>query len=211
MKIIALYAGGPRITHTKTTELHSGISKQTTSRLQVTKETIQGDGVALTAYHGGPDRVVCFYSREHYGTWEAEYGKQMQAPGVGENLLTEGMLESDVCIGDVYQIGNTMLQVTQGRVPCDTISKYNEMPNLHLRFAETGWTGYFMRVLSEGEITLESRVTLLERNPNACSVLEANRIFFHEKKNADSMQRLLCSNGLAKVWQDRIEERLLEL
>ncbi|MFD2615517.1 MOSC domain-containing protein [Paenibacillus gansuensis] len=209
MKIISLFAGEPRLLETATEEkLRTAIHKSSANSLRITKQGIQGDDVANTKHHGGPDRVVCLYSLEHYASWEAEYGHPMQTPGAGENVLTEGMTEDKVRIGDMFRMGTALLQVTQGRVPCRTLAVYNNMPDLHLRFKETGWTGYFMRILEEGTVTGQSAVELVSTDPAACTVAEANHILFHQKEDAAAARRLFQSPGLAQVWSELLSARL---
>ena len=122
MKIIRLNIGKPKISTYKSKEFLTGIGKKSISEALLLKDQFVGDGVANPAFHGGPDRAVCFYPYEHYKQWEEEFNKILSIPAFGENLTVSGMLEKDICIGDIFQIGDTIVQITQGRVPCSTIS-----------------------------------------------------------------------------------------
>ncbi|MBA5845292.1 MOSC domain-containing protein, partial [Escherichia coli] len=66
-------------------------------------------------YHGGPDRTVCIYPYEHYAKWTEMFGEELQVTAFGENLITTNMLESSVQIGDKFQIGETVIQITEAR------------------------------------------------------------------------------------------------
>lgn len=182
----------------------SAIGKKSVSEAFLYKNAFQGDGVAATEFHGGPDRAVCFYPPEHYGQWESEFGKVIPAPSFGENISAPGMKESEVYLGDIYRLGNAIVQISQGRVPCSKISKNNEQDQLLKRVVETGYTGYFFRVLEEGLVHSGSEITLLERKQNKISILAANEIFFHKRKDFPAIEKLLKVAELADVWKHHL-------
>ena len=128
-------------------EIETGICKQTIDEAFLTKEGFRGDGVADLRYHGGPDRAVCVYPYEHYLLWEKEFKKPLPSSTFGENLTVTNMLEKDIFIGDIFFLGNAVIQVTQGRIPCSTITKRTNNPSLLKRMVQTGFTGYLCRVL----------------------------------------------------------------
>ena len=190
-KILYLNIGMPELHNWNGKQEQSAIKKNGVSQAFLTKEGFRGDGVAATEFHGGPDRAVCFYPAEHYTQWANEYGKPLHLPSFGENISTEGMKEADVFIGDIYRLGNATVQVAQGRIPCSKISKNNEIVQLLKRVVETGYTGYFFRVLEEGMIYADSEITLLERIQDSFSILKANDIFFRRRTDYDAIQQLL--------------------
>lgn len=181
----------------------SAIGKSSTNKLMVRKSGIVGDDVANHEFHGGADRAVCLYPYEHYSDWENEFNIKLKLPAFGENITVAGMLEKDVCIGDIYQAGDAIIQVTQGRVPCSTISKYNGVEKFLNRVVATGYTGYFFRVLEEGSITLDSELKLISRHPQEISVLFANQILFREPKNSLAIENILEVQELAEVWKQK--------
>jgi MOSC domain-containing protein YiiM len=163
-----------------------------------------GDGVENTEFHGGLDRAVCAYPFEHYDKWEREFQKKLPKAAFGENVTVLNMSEEDVYIGDIYQFGEAILQVTQGRIPCATISKKNELNQLLPRIVDTGFTGYFFRVLQDGWIRSDSTITCLDRHPAKVSVLFGNQIMFHDRKNIEGIQRILEIQQLADAWRKRL-------
>ncbi len=85
---------------------------------------LAGDSVANTRVHGGPEQAVLMYAESHYPLWRAEWGRDDLGPGgFGENLTVEGLVEDSVCIGDVLEIGEARLQVSQPRQPCATLAR----------------------------------------------------------------------------------------
>jgi len=100
----------------------SAIAKlQVDGELSLTEKGLVGDEQAEKKIHGGPDRALCHYPREHYAFWASEYPDQAElfvAPAFGENLSTEGLTEKNVFIGDIFRWGEALIQVTQPRSPC---------------------------------------------------------------------------------------------
>lgn len=80
----------------------------------------------------------------------------------GENITISGMCEEDVCIGDTFQIGEAIVQVTQPRQPCFKLAKKYNIPKLPLYFQETGYTGFYFRVLKEGWVSPADTLKLLK-------------------------------------------------
>ncbi|WP_026575521.1 MOSC domain-containing protein [Bacillus sp. UNC438CL73TsuS30] len=202
-KIINLAVGKPKEYNWNNKKEFSGIGKSAVESFRVEKSIIVGDDVANHQFHGGPDRVVCLYPFEHYSYWEEVFQKKLILPAFGENLTAAGMTEEQVCIGDIYKIGNTILQITQGRVPCVTISNYNEEKQFLKKVIETTLTGYFFRVLEEGTIMFDSEITLLEKHPKEISISFATQILFHQKQDKASIEKILTVDALAEDWRNR--------
>ncbi|MBS8264497.1 MOSC domain-containing protein [Mesobacillus boroniphilus] len=188
----------------------SAIGKKRVTQAFLSKDSFHGDGVAATEFHGGPDRAVCFYPAEHYSKWSGEFGKDFALPTFGENISASGMTESDIYIGDTYRLGEAVVQVSQGRVPCAKISKNNDIGQLLKRVVETGFTGYFFRVLQEGMVYDDSEIVLLERKQNNYSILRANEIYFHQRKNYKAIEELVNIEELAEDWKKNLEKLLMQ-
>ncbi|WLR41471.1 MOSC domain-containing protein [Bacillus carboniphilus] len=206
-KLVHLAVGKPKeIQYGEDKTMYSGIGKSAIKEVYLSKEGFHHDGVANTKFHGGPDRAVCFYSYEHYSMWEREYGVILPKAAFGENVTAINMHEKDVCIGGVYQLGEAIVQVSQGRIPCQTITKRTTIDLS--RVIDTGYTGFFCRVLSEGVVREDSPIDLLESHPNNVTILYANQVFFHQKNNVKGMERILKVEPLAEVWREKLTKRL---
>lgn len=192
-------------------EMQSAIEKQAVGRVFLAKEGFHGDQVADLKHHGGPERAVCFYPVEHYALWEQEFQKPLPPATFGENLTVSGMLEQDVYIGDIFRVGEAIIQVTQGRVPCQTIDRRLEMTPLMKRMVKTGFTGYLCRVIEEGEIRADSDIELIESHPEQISVLYTNEVNFHRAKDIEAMTKILKVDALAEEWRKHFEKRLEKL
>ena len=200
-----------KMTYGQEKELDTGICKETIEEALLTTDGFQGDGVADLRFHGGPDRAVCIYPYEHYARWEQELKSPLPPATFGENLTVTNMLEQDIHIGDIFQLGDAVVQITQGRIPCSTITKRTGHPLLLKRMIETGFTGYLCRVLEEGTVRKNSTMTLLESHPKQISILFANQIYFHQQKDVEGIQKILDVPELAGEWRERLEKRLEKL
>ncbi len=200
-----------KMSYGKNEGMITGICKQAVEEAFLTKDGFRGDGVADLKHHGGPDRAVCIYPYEHYSKWESEFLVQFSLPTFGENLTLTNMEEKDVCIGDVYRVGEAVIQITQGRIPCSTITNRTNNPFLLKLMVQTGFTGYLGRVLKEGVVRKDSIISLEERNPHQVSILEANEIYFKRPRDIEGIQKILAVEELADEWKDMLNERLTRL
>lgn len=203
-KIINLAIGMPKENQWDNSVGYSAIDKSNVQTFQIKKSGIIGNDVANKEFHGGNDRVICLYPFEHYEKWEKEFQTKLPIPAFGENITALGMREEDICIGDIFQIGDAVVQVTQGRIPCDTISKFNRIQQLLNSVYSTCLTGYFFRVLQEGTVTKDSEIKQLEKHPKGITILSANRTLFHEQKNKHAVKNLLEIEELAEVWRRKL-------
>ena len=114
---------------------------------------LAGDVVVDTRVHGGPDQAVLAYASAHYPAWQLEWGRTDLPHGsFGENLTVEGADETTVCVGDRWRIGRAVLEVTKPRSPCNTLAWYQRRADLITRVRDTGRSGWYMRVITEGEL-----------------------------------------------------------
>ncbi|MBC6974632.1 MOSC domain-containing protein [Bacillus sp. Xin] len=212
IELIHFSTGKPKqMQYGENKEMTTGICKVLTEETFLSKDGFRGDGVADLRFHGGPDRAVCVYPHEHYALWEQEFQAVLPPSTFGENITVTNMLERDVFIGDTYQLGEAIIQVTQGRVPCSTISKRLGIPGILPRIVETGYTGYLCRVLQEGVVRKDSKITLLEHHPNNVSILFSNEIYFHRRKDIEGIEKILAVPELADVWREQLADRLTKL
>lgn len=188
-------------------DMVSGIAKEKTAKAFLTWDGFAGDGVADTRHHGGQDRAVCIYPHEHYAYWEREFGVALPASAFGENLTVTGMAERDVHIGDVYRVGEALIQITQSRIPCSTISRRLGIPEILPRIIETGFTGYLCKVIEEGTVTQDSDISCVSVHPARVTILESNDVYFRKYTNRPVVERVLSVEELAGKWREGLEKR----
>ncbi|GAX88611.1 MOSC domain-containing protein [Effusibacillus lacus] len=209
VNIVSISVGKPATILYHGRELSTGIYKKSTSQpLYLSRLNFDGDGQADLAHHGGPDKAVCVYPFEHYPYWEKELNRTLGPGAFGENLTLQGLPEKDVCIGDIFELGEAIVQVSQPRQPCHKLAKKFDVPDLPVRVQNTGFTGYYFRVLKEGWVTKEKPMLLLERHPKKVSVQFANRMMHHDKNNMEEVKRLLEVQELSENWRQTLLKRL---
>jgi MOSC domain-containing protein YiiM len=178
--------------------------------LWLSQAGLAGDKVANRRFHGGADKAVNVYSSEHYAQWRAELNlPEMTGGGFGENFTTEGWFESEICIGDSFEIGSAIVQVSQPRQPCGTLARRWRVKDLPARVIHANKTGWYLRVLQEGEVHAGLAFTLLARPHPEWTIAAANEVMYVRKKDAEATRALAECPLLAEVWREELLERLL--
>jgi MOSC domain-containing protein YiiM len=154
MKLLSVNVGRPReITHHGDTVLTSIFKQPVPSRVRVARLNLDGDEQSDLSVHGGADKAVYLYPAEHYAFWRNELtGLDLPWGAFGENLTTEGLLESTTHIGDRLRIGSAEFMVTQPRMPCFKLGIRLNREDIVKRFLQSGRTGFYLSVIMEGEI-----------------------------------------------------------
>ncbi len=212
-QMISLNVGKPITVEYKGKELETGIYKQSVQgNVFLGDELFDGDGQADLVHHGGPDKAVCVYPYEHYPYWEEQLGKSLEYAAFGENLTVTGMLETDVCIGDIFQVGEAVLQVSQPRYPCFKLSQKHGSSDLPAQVLKTGFSGFYFRVLQTGYISSASTIHKVESHPAQVSVVEILRILASSRadRDQDTLQRILELDALASVVREKFQRWLDE-
>jgi MOSC domain-containing protein YiiM len=213
MRIQALNVSLPEVIAYKGEEVLTGIYKVSTAEpLMVRKSNIDGDKQADLTVHGGDDKAVYAFPAEHYLYYQEILRQDPYEPGqFGENLTTEGMLESNVHIGDRYRVGEVVFEVSQPRSPCYKFAiKMGTATSLSVCI-NSAKTGFYFRVLSEGIVQSGDRIEIDYSNDTAPTVEEIHRLYYLDKRNIDSLTRAAQCSGLAEDWRDEFENRISKL
>jgi MOSC domain-containing protein YiiM len=213
MRIQALNVSLPKVVVYKGEEVLTGIYKVPTAEpLMVRKLNIDGDEQADLTVHGGDDKAVYGFPAEHYLYYQETLQQDPYQPGqFGENLTTEGMLESDVHIGDRYRVGEVVFEVSQPRSPCYKFAiKMGTAESLSVCI-NSAKTGFYFRVLSEGLIQSGDRIEVDYSNHSAPTVEEVHSLYYLDKKNLAGLTKAAQCNSLAKGWRDEFEKRISKL
>ncbi|GAC1400704.1 MAG: MOSC domain-containing protein [Ktedonobacteraceae bacterium] len=171
---------------------------------------LEGNEQADKKHHGTPNQAVLFYASEHYPIWQAELSQQEIGPGgFGENFTVAGLSEKTACIGDIYGIGETRVQVTGPRYPCTKIEKRWCMAGLTHRVAETGRTGWYCRVLQEGRVEPGMPILLVERPYPQWTVSLVNDFGHTRNADVELAYVLAACPLLPDFWQQLVVERAM--
>lgn len=151
--------------------VRTGIHKQPVAgAVQVDRLGLAGDEQADLSVHGGLDKAVYAYPVEHYPFWTAQRAASLKrtpgeltlTPGaLGENLTVEGILESDVWIGDRLQAGDVVLQVTEPRHPCFKLNGKLGFSHASKMMIQSGFSGFYLRVVESGTLNAGDALTLV--------------------------------------------------
>ncbi len=188
-------------------EIITGISKKPVSGPQHLKKIgFDGDGVADLKHHGGQDKAVCVYGLNHYPYWEKVIGIKLPLPAFGENLSVINVHEDNICIGDIFQLGTTILQVSQPRQPCKTLAARFGRNDMVKLVVESGRTGFYFRVLEEGLAERGAQLILRERDSYKITLSFANHIFHHDKNNCEGIEKVLAVPAISESWRQSFQK-----
>jgi len=207
----ALYAG--RIAPLGSRGAPSGIFKRSVpGPWRILRTGLVGDHQGDLCHHGGPEKALHHYPREHYATWIADEPSLAAAlaapPAFGENLATIGVTEDSICIGDVWRAGRTLLQVSQGRQPCWKLNIRFNRPDMARRVQQTGRTGWYYRVLREGVIEPGARLECVERPRPEWPLSRVNAILYQRSLDLNELAALANVPELSSSWRDLAARRL---
>lgn len=176
------------------------------------KEGFEGDQQADRRYHGGPEKAALVYSHDHYAPWHAElFPEPLPAGAFGENLLVSGMSEKDVCVGDIYILGEAQVQVSQPRQPCGKQARRWGIADLVDQINKRGWTGWYLRVLREGLVRAGDTFQLMERPHPEWPIPLAHEVMHHRKKDVQAAEALAACPALSPEWVNELSLRAAKL
>ncbi|WP_375396937.1 MOSC domain-containing protein [uncultured Sphingomonas sp.] len=135
-------------------------------RVHIGRLGITADQQADHRHHGGPDKALHHYPHDHYARWRRDRPDQplLAGPGAfGENLSTDGLVETAVCIGDRFRLGSALIEVSQGRQPCWKQGERLGWPALPALIVRERLSGWYYRVVEPGEAAAGDALTLVER------------------------------------------------
>jgi MOSC domain-containing protein YiiM len=212
MRLVSVQTGRPRTVGTPSVQdpmeraFTSAIWKEPVAGpCRLGRLGLQGDAVANTRVHGGPDQAVLMYAESHYPRWRAEWARDDVGPGAfGENLTVAGLTEEDVCIGDVLEVGQSVLEVTQPRQPCATLARRHRIRDMVALVRRNGRSGWYLRVLREGEVEAGQAIRLAARPAPDWSIRRAALAMLGRKERPDEAAALAICPALSEGWRRQL-------
>jgi MOSC domain-containing protein YiiM len=211
MRIISVNVGLPSAQLYEGRELITGGAKQPVPRAVLRVSNFDGDRQADQINHGGLEKAVCVYPFEHYPYWNRQLGRDLKPGAFSENLTVSGAIETEVCVGDVFRIGEAMVQVSQPRMPCTKLAAKNESKMLPKLMANVGYTGFYMRVLSEGLVAAGDSFDLVRAHPERITIAEVNSIIYEKSNDVVLIKRLAELAEFSEVGRTLFARRLERL
>ena len=179
-------------------------------RLVIGLEGIVGDEQGDRRVHGGPDKAIHHYPRDHYSGWRDEIGAHplLQAPGAfGENISTAGITEADLCLGDRLRLGSARVEVSQGRQPCWKLSDRFGVADMARRVQDSGRSGWYYRVLEPGAVEAGDTLTLQDRPHPQWSLPRLADLLYRRTLDVAELRAALAL-PLVPSWRKLFERRL---
>ncbi len=161
------------------------------------------DEQADLAVHGGADKAIHHYAAEHYPFWcdNGHLPAATTPAAFGENISTLGLTEQDVCIGDIFEMGSAVLQISQGRQPCWKLNAYTDNKQMTSLFLKTGFTGWYYRVLTPGMAEKGDMMHLTDRPQDSWTVERVTRARLTKQVSKEDALYLAKMPELAEGWR----------
>ena len=173
---------------------------------------LDGDRQADLSVHGGPTKAVYAYPCEHYEYWKREFPEMKLPWGMfGENFTAAGLLESELNIGDKFQVGSAIVMVTEPRLPCYKLGIKFGRTDIVKRFLASQRTGFYFAVLREGDVGAADRIELIERTQGGVNIKQIVQLYTREKHSTALLRRAIATEPLPEGWKTYFQHRLAKL
>jgi ferredoxin-NADP reductase/MOSC domain-containing protein YiiM len=209
-RLLSVNVGLPRDIQWKGRTVHTGIWKHALpGRCEVRRLNLEGDGQGDLAGHGGEQRAVFVYQIESYRFWQEQLKRTGFVHGqFGENFTLEGLPDDVVCIGDRYQIGGALFEVTQPRVTCYRVGIRMNEPRMPALLTSSGRPGFYFRVVREGEVGAGDDIVKVGEAKERMTVAEINALLYSPNHTRDRLERALRIEALSPGWRSSFEALL---
>jgi ferredoxin-NADP reductase/MOSC domain-containing protein YiiM len=209
-RLLSVNVGLPRDIEWKGRAVHTGIWKNPVrGRCRVGRLNLDGDGQGDLGGHGGEQRAVFVYQIESYRYWQDQLkGTDLVHGQFGENFTIEGLSDDAVCIGDRYQIGSAVFEITQPRVTCYRVGIRMNEPRMPALLTSSGRPGFYFRVLQEGEVGAGDEIVKVDEAKERMTVAEINALLYSSDHARDRLERALRIDALSPGWRGSFEALL---
>jgi len=206
-RLLSVNVGLPRDIEWKERIVHTGIWKDPVrGRCRVGRLNLDGDGQGDLHGHGGEQRAVFVYQIESYRHWQEQLKRTDFVHGqFGENFTVEGLPDNAVCIGDRYQIGSALFEVTQPRVTCYRVGIRMNEPRMPALLTSSGRPGFYFRVLREGEVGAGDEIVKVGEAKERMTVAEINALLYSPNHPREGLERALRIEALSRGWRRSFE------
>ena len=202
--LLSVNVGMPKDVPWRGRTVHTGVWKSPVEGpVMVRRLNIDGDGQGDLAGHGGERRAVLVYQAGSYRHWEGFLHRAHLEPGAfGENFTVDGLGDDEVCIGDRYRIGEAQFEVTQPRVTCFRVGMRMGEPRLASLLVAHHRPGFYLRVLTEGQVRAGDDIVRTARGPHALSVAAVDALLYLPGRDRERIRLALDIPALSVGWQE---------
>ncbi|WP_281540798.1 MOSC domain-containing protein [Maribacter aestuarii] len=210
MKVISTNIGKPVTFEWNGKEEQTGIYKYPTENpLFLTKSDVQNDTVIDRVHHAGINKACYLFSAAHYPYWKKVYPEHEWDWGMfGENLTVEGLDESLIKVGNIYKIGEAMVQVSQPREPCYKLGVRFGTQDILKQFIDHNHPGTYVKVLKEGNVAKGDSIELVKESENTLTVQQFYELMFLKEKPKELLQLFMNNEAVPQYKKDRFKKYL---
>ena len=185
--------------------VHTGVWKRPVDGPRLVRRlNIDGDGQGDLAGHGGEQRAVFVYQIGSYHYWQQQLGRDDFSYGqFGENFTVDGLADDQVCIGDRYQIGEALFEVTQPRVTCYRVGIRMNDPRIPALLVSHHRPGFYFRVLREGRVQAGDDIVRVATGPEAMTVADIDALLYLPGHPRQQLRRALRIPALSEAGRPR--------
>lgn len=200
MKIISTNIGKPTTFIWNGKEELTGIYKKPTGQpIYLTRNDVVNDEVSNRLNHGGFYKACYLFSSEQYPYWKELYPNLDWSWGMfGENLTVSGFDEREICLGDIYKVGEALVQVSQYREPCYKLGYKFGTPQIIKQFIKHGFGGTYLSILEEGYVDINDEFILVERSKLTLTVSELFNLVHAKEKDQDLLKIAAKSRAIPR-------------
>lgn len=211
MKVISVNIGKREKIQWKNKTVETGIYKKPVdTNIFLGMEDVDNDYVVDRKHHGGKDMAVYAYTKNHYAYFQKLHPNLEFQNGIfGENLTVSNLLETEVCIGDVFQVGGAIIQVAQPRFPCFKLGIVFGTQKIVKEYLHTTYCGFYFRVLQKGSVKKGDTILLIEKAKNSMTVADVYSLYTTNKQNKKMIHDALALEFLADKCKDSFRRKLL--
>jgi len=166
---------------------------------------LEGDDQADRKAHGGLDKSVYAYAIEDLRWWEEKLGRSLQYAEFGENLTTEGVAVNDALVGERWEIGTAVFEVSEPRIPCWRLGVRMNDQGFVRRFTEALRPGTYLRIIVEGAVGAGDEIRIIERPDHELTIRDIFRIYTRDR---EEVGRLLAVPRISESWRKWAENFL---
>ncbi|MBO0800319.1 MAG: MOSC domain-containing protein, partial [Blastocatellia bacterium] len=209
-RLLSVNVGLPRDIMWKNRTVHTAIWKDPVrGRCRAGRLNLDGDGQGDLSGHGGEQRAVFVYQIESYRYWQEQLKRTDFVHGqFGENFTIEGLPDDLVCIGDRFQIGSALFEITQPRVTCYRVGIRMNEPRMPALLTSSGRPGFYFRVLREGEVGAGDEIVKVGEAEERMTVAEINALLYSPNHAPDRLERAIRIEALSPGWRRSFEALL---
>ena len=154
----------------------TGIDKRPVAdRVRAEGVGLVGDVIVDRANHGGYDQAVYAYAIQDAAWWAVELDREVPPGAFGENLSTSGVEVTGAVIGERWQVGSALLEVSRPRIPCRTFAGFWDVPQLIKLFTRRGVPGAYLRIIDEGDVGAGDEIHVVHRPEHGVTIGEVFR------------------------------------